>query len=150
MVDKLLEFLQRIQLILLVAEVEFLEVFLDFLAVVEEADLDEVEEQEEVELLALLEPHLVLLEDLHQPGDVLERGVAVVLKLADPAKPPGEVLPLLAPYFYFCLGDVLNLRPDFLEFEHVFGIDCADLVVLLADEGGNVLREAVLVVALDE
>jgi hypothetical protein len=55
MVNELLEFLDGVEFVLLISKVELLEIFLDFLAVVEEAHLDEVEQEEEVELLALLE-----------------------------------------------------------------------------------------------
>jgi hypothetical protein len=71
-VDELLELLQRVQLVLLVPEVQFLQVLTNLLPVVQEAHLHEVEQEEEVELLALPEAGPVLVVDLHQAGDVAQ------------------------------------------------------------------------------
>lgn len=83
MIDKLLELSKVIELVLLVAVVEFFQVLPDVLAVVEEAHLGEIEEKEEVELFALLEDCLILLEDLHDPGDVPQRSIAGMLQFTN-------------------------------------------------------------------
>lgn len=72
MEDKFFEFFERSQFIDFKAIVDFFEVGLELLTVIEEADFEEIEEEEKVELFAFFEFVSVFVEDGHHSLYVVE------------------------------------------------------------------------------
>lgn len=72
MEDEFFEFFERSQFIDFKAIVDFFEVGLELLTVIEEADFEEIEEEEKVELFAFFEFVSIFVEDDHHSLYVVE------------------------------------------------------------------------------
>lgn len=70
MIDKFLELLERVELILLITIVELFQVLLDFFTIVKKAHFQKIEKKKKIEFFAFLESNLILVKDDHQSRDL--------------------------------------------------------------------------------